>query len=129
MEKILVAEDSFALANLLEFVLKNAGFEVNVNRSGDAACKAAMAEEFDLLLLDQQMPGMLGTEVLETIRRAGPNQSKPAFLCTAKTHELDLEDLREMLQVTDVFHKPFSPKDLVARLKTELQPTQCMKSV
>lgn len=122
MEKILVAEDSLALANLLEFVLGNAGFEVSLHHTGVSACDAAAAEEFDLILLDQQMPKMTGLEVIKSIRADGPNISKPVFLCTAKTHELNLADLQEEFEITEVFHKPFSPKDLVGRLKSACDP-------
>lgn len=120
MERILVAEDSFALANLLEFVLGNAGYEVSIHRTGASACEAASNEPFDVLLLDQQMPEMTGIEVLESIRKSGPNQTSPVFLCTAKTHELDLENLQEELSITEVFHKPFSPKDLLNRVRDRL---------
>ena len=120
--KILAAEDSFALANLLEFVLKNAGFDVSLHRNGAAASVAAQEQQYDLILLDQQMPKMTGVEVLQTIREQGPNIETPVFLCTAKTHELDLEYLRKNLNVTGVFHKPFSPKDLVEELKS-ISPT------
>lgn len=123
MENILVAEDSFALANLLEFVLSNAGFNVTVCRTGSLAWQAAQKEEFDVLLLDQQMPGMTGIEVLTHVREGSPNQDKPVFLCTAKTHELNLQVLHEQLGITGVFHKPFSPKDLVENLKSKLQMT------
>jgi len=126
MHKILVAEDSHALANLIEFVLKSAGFDTRICRTGAAACEAACAEKFSLILLDQQMPKMTGTEVVEALRARGPNYETPVYLCTAKTHELDLDYLRQSLHVTDVFHKPFSPRDLVETLKLKLaQPIEC----
>lgn len=118
MERVLVAEDSMALANLLEFVLGNAGFEVTVHRSGLAARDAAANEQFDAILLDQQMPEMTGLEVIEQLRKSGPNMSTPIFLCTSKTHELDIASLQEELGITRVFHKPFSPLDLVSNLRT-----------
>ncbi|MFK7737553.1 MAG: response regulator [Pirellulaceae bacterium] len=125
MDRVLVAEDSFALSNLLSFVLTNAGFQVTQQHTGTGAMECAVSEEFDAILLDQQMPGMLGTEVLAALRSSGPNKRTPVILCTAKTHELDLEQICEEMNVTDVFHKPFSPKDLVSRLKEELHPTEC----
>ncbi|MEM7474109.1 MAG: response regulator [Planctomycetota bacterium] len=121
MDKILVAEDSFALANLLEFVLSNAGFDVTLCRTGSSAWQTAQEQKFDILLLDQQMPGMTGVEVLTAIRNDSPNRETNAFLCTAKTHELDLQNLHETLAIKGVFHKPFSPKDLVENLKQQTQ--------
>lgn len=116
MMKILVAEDSFALANLLTFVLKNAGFEVDLHRTGAAALTAACSQKYDLILLDQQMPQATGLEVIEALRRQGPNTETPVFLCTAKTHELGLDELQARLNIARVFHKPFSPKELVHSL-------------
>lgn len=117
MPTILVAEDSFALSNLLGFVLKNAGLEVDLHLTGTAALEAGQQKKFDMILLDQQMPGMTGLEVAEELRGSGPNTETPLFLCTAKTHELDLDEIRARLDITEVFHKPFSPKYLVENLK------------
>jgi CheY-like chemotaxis protein len=118
MERILVAEDSPALANLLEYILAHAGYQVSLCRNGTQASAVAAQEEFDLILLDQQMPGMTGLEVLQSIRTQGPNAEKPVFLCTAKTHELDLQQLAVSERITGIFHKPFSPKKLVESLKS-----------
>lgn len=123
--KILVAEDSFALANLLKFVLKNAKFEPDVYNTGDRARDAGLANEYDVILLDQQMPGLTGLAVAEELRTTGPNQHTPICLCTAKTHELDLEDVKGRLNLAAVFHKPFSPKDLVVDLKKVLAAASC----
>ena len=93
--KILIAEDSYALANLLEFVLKRSGFEVRVARHGAQALGHAEQYAFDTIVLDQQMPGMTGIEVLTKIRAGGLNQNTPVYLCTAKTHELQLGKYNE----------------------------------
>ncbi|MCA9191143.1 MAG: response regulator [Planctomycetales bacterium] len=124
-KKILIAEDSFALANLLNFLFSNAGFEVSICRSGDAAAKAAQERKFDAILVDQQMPAMTGVEVITSVRANGPNLETPVFLCTAKTHELDTKDLKARLNITDVFHKPFSPKELVQALQSAISDAAC----
>jgi CheY-like chemotaxis protein len=123
MAKILVAEDSFALANLLNFVLSNAGFEVELHRHGASALASCQRHQFDLILLDHQMPHVSGLEIIEQIRGAGPNQQTPAFLCTAKSHELRLAEYSQSLNISGVFHKPFSPRDLVSRLQAFVQPS------
>ncbi len=124
MRKILVAEDSFALANLLTFVLKNAGYAVDLHRNGASALEASQKQKYDIILLDQQMPRMTGLEVLEAIRLEGPNRQTPVCLCTAKTHELGLTDLLGRLQISQVFQKPFSPKELVRNLAEVAHPTK-----
>lgn len=123
--KILIAEDSFALANLLEFVLKRSNFEVRVARHGSQAATFAEQNPYDAIVLDQQMPGMTGLEVLRKLRAGGPNQNTPVYLCTAKTHELDLVRLQVELNIEGVFHKPFSPRDLVATLHGTLASSAC----
>ncbi|MCA9128078.1 MAG: response regulator [Planctomycetales bacterium] len=121
MAKILVAEDSFALANLLGFVLKNAGLEVEIHNTGTAAAAACEKNRYDIILLDQQMPGMTGVEVAAHLRNRGPNGDTPLFLCTAKTHELDLEEIKSRFNVMEIFQKPFSPKFLVEQLRSSTQ--------
>jgi two-component system, chemotaxis family, chemotaxis protein CheY len=120
--RILVAEDSFALANLLSFVLKNAGFDVDLHRNGQSAWEASQNHKYDLILLDQQMPFKSGLEVIEALRQHGPNGQTPVFLCTAKSHELGLDEVRTRLAICGVFHKPFSPKELVAQLQAFTLP-------
>ncbi len=126
MRSILVAEDSFALGNLLTFVLKNAGFDVDLHRSGSSAYTSACTTKYDLILVDQQMPHMTGCELIEAIRIEGPNRETPVFLCTAKSHELALSDIQERLRVVHVFHKPFSPKELVKYLNTVAPPVDAV---
>lgn len=116
MPSILVAEDSFSLANLLEVVLKQSGFEVFLAHRGDHAAAEAQRTAFDILVLDQQMPGMTGIEVLRSVRCGGPNQASPAYLCTAKSHELNIVELQMELEIDGVFNKPFSPRDLIDTL-------------
>lgn len=122
MSTILVAEDSFALANLLMFVLSNAGFEVDLYRTGDSAYQAARQKPYDAILLDQQMPKMTGLEVIAALRDENLQTHTPMFLCTAKSHEIGIEQAQQRWNIADVFHKPFSPKALVQVLKSAVQP-------
>lgn len=121
MARILVAEDNYAVANLLSFILENAGYEVDLHRAGDTALTALLSESFDAILLDQQMPGRSGLEIVESLRRRGPNMDTPVFLCTAKSHESETEYQQAHLQISRVFHKPFSPKELVQHLTLAIQ--------
>lgn len=125
MPKILVAEDSFALTNLLSFVLSNAGFEVDMHRNGLAARTAGMSTKYDLVLLDQQMPKMTGLEVVQALRSEGPNLQTPICMCTAKSHELNFDEIQAQYSISEVFHKPFSPKDLLEKLTSAIQQAGC----
>lgn len=122
MTRILVAEDSFALANLLRFVLMNAGYDVDLQRTGSSALQAAQTNKYDLMILDQQMPHLTGLEVIAEVRRESNNSGTPVFLCTAKTHELDLEEIIGRLGVSRIIHKPFSPRELIELVTTATQP-------
>ncbi len=119
---ILVAEDSYALANLLTFVLKNAGYSVDLHRNGATALEACQQQKYSLLLLDQQMPHMTGLQVIEAVRAGGPNQNTLILLCTAKSHELGPGQLIEQLHISKVFQKPFSPRELVRHLRDIVAP-------
>lgn len=116
MPKVLIADDSFALANLLEFILKRNGFDVTVARRGDKAAEECSRERYDVIVLDQSLPGMAGLDVVRHMRSGGPNFETPVYMCTAKTYELDLSGLQSELQIEGVFHKPFSPREFVDAL-------------
>lgn len=116
MPNVLIADDNFALANLLEFILKRNGFEVTVARRGDKAAEECSRERFDVIVLDQTLPGMTGLDVVRHIRDGGLNVETPVYLCTAKTYEMDLSGLQSELQIEGVFHKPFSPREFVDAL-------------
>ena len=125
---ILIAEDFPPIANLIAFALKSMGHQFQVAQRGDTALELAGRTDFDLLILDENMPGMHGTEVLQQIRSAsGPNQNTPAILCSANLFaakgSLDVEELFDA-----VIHKPFSPREMVeeveALLQTARQPAE-----
>lgn len=126
MTRVLVAEDSFALANLLRFVLMNAGYDVDLQRTGSSALQAAQTNKYDLMILDQQMPNLTGLEVIAEVRRESNNFDTPVFLCTAKTHELDLEEIIDRLGVSRIIQKPFSPRELIELVATATQPMQAV---
>ena len=116
MTRVLIAEDSYLLANLLEYILKRSGFDVCIARRGDRAAMEADENQFDIIVLDQQMPGLTGVEVLRRMRSGGPNQHSAVYLCTAKSHELDVVGLQLELDIAGVFNKPFSPRELIDTL-------------
>jgi CheY-like chemotaxis protein len=111
--RILVAEDNVAMANVIAFNLRKAGFDVLHVASGDIAWKQLQLEEFALLVTDFQMPGMNGGDLSRRIRQEPSLAAIPVVLLTAKCLELDVEYYRETLGVNAVMMKPFSPRSLV----------------
>jgi DNA-binding response OmpR family regulator len=118
MARILVVEDEPPLALGLEDDLKLEGYEVEVARDGETASRRAREQSFDLIILDVMLPGKDGFEVCREWRRTGLRT--PVILLTAKTQESD-KVLGLELGADDYVTKPFSPRELRARVKAALR--------
>ena len=118
MVRVLVVEDEASLALGLEDDLKLEGYEVEVVGDGETASRRARAGSFDLVILDVMLPRKDGFEVCRELRRAGLRT--PVILLTAKTQESD-KVLGLELGADDYITKPFSPRELRARVKAALR--------
>jgi DNA-binding response OmpR family regulator len=116
--RILVVEDEPPIALGLEDDLKLEGYEVEVVRDGETASRRAREKSFDLIILDVMLPHKDGFEVCRELRRAGLRT--PVILLTAKTQESD-KVLGLELGADDYVTKPFSPRELRARVKAALR--------
>lgn len=116
--KILVVEDESAIADLVSLYLARDGFDVTCEANGVAGLARAQSEDFDLLVLDVGLPGLDGTEICRTLR-AKQNWT-PIIFCTARDEEVDRIYGLE-LGADDYLTKPFSPRELVARVKSILR--------
>jgi len=121
MTRILVVEDESDIATVLEDDLELEGYEVKVVGDGEAAVRLARGNPFDLILLDVMLPGKDGFEVCRELRRAGLRM--PIILLTAKTQEAE-KVLGLDLGADDYVTKPFSPKELRARIRAVLRRTE-----
>ncbi len=117
---ILVAEDNTALATVVRFNLERAGFQVTVAANGRIAWEAAQAGQFDLVVTDYQMPEMTGRDLAVCLRGCERYRDTPIILLTAKGLELELTNIREVLDITATFSKPFSPKEVVKAVEDYL---------
>jgi DNA-binding response OmpR family regulator len=120
MSRILIVEDDPAIAVALEDDLRLEGYEVDVVGDGDAAVAAARRSGFDLVLLDVMLPKKDGFDVCRELRRSGV-QSK-ILLLTARGGETD-KVLGLDLGADDYVTKPYSPKELRARVRALLRRT------
>jgi two-component system, chemotaxis family, chemotaxis protein CheY len=111
--RALVVDDNLALARVTQFALDRAGFETQVARNGRLALEAAQQSQFDVIVTDQQMPEMTGTDLCRELRQLPEYMDCPIILLTAKGLELELPRLREELGISRVFSKPFSPAAVV----------------
>ena len=118
MARILVVEDEPAIASALEDDLELEGYEVEVVHDGDTASLRAREQSFDLIILDVMLPRKDGFEVCRELRHTGFRV--PVILLTAKTEESD-KVLGLELGADDYVTKPFSPRELRARVKAALR--------
>ena len=117
MKTIFVVEDEHDIATVLVDYLRAAGFEPRHFADGEAALQAALATPPALLLLDLMLPGRSGLEVLREVRQRG---SLPVVMLTARAEEVD-RLLGLELGADDYICKPFSPREVVARVKAVLR--------
>ena len=116
MSKILIIEDEVAIAELEKDYLELSGFEVEVEYDGMSGLARALAEEFDLFILDLMLPGIDGFEICKQIRE---KKNTPILMVSAKKDDID--KIRGLgLGADDYVTKPFSPSELVARVKAHL---------
>jgi len=119
MRRILVVEDELKIARLVRDYLEHAGFEAVVASSGEAALAAARGSRLDLVVLDLGLPGMDGLDVARELRRS---TNVPIVMLTARGEESDRIVGLE-LGADDYVVKPFSPRELVARVRAVLRRT------
>ena len=120
MTKILVIDDEPSIVNLINAYLKPEGYEVFTASDGNAGLKAARSFKPDLIILDLMLPGIDGIELLTRLRR---ESTVCVILLTAKTEETD-RVIGLSIGADDYVTKPFSPRELVARVKAALRRIQ-----
>lgn len=115
--KVLIIDDEVAIINLVSAYLKPEGYEVYTATDGPSGLQAARAYKPDLIVLDVMLPGLDGVEVLTRLRR---ESDVYVILLTAKTEETD-KIVGLSVGADDYVTKPFSPRELVARIKAALR--------
>jgi DNA-binding response OmpR family regulator len=124
VKKILVVEDESKIARLVRDYLEHAGFETVVASDGDTALASARRSKPDLVVLDLGLPGRDGLDVARTLRRTS---TVPIVMLTARGDEIDRVVGLE-LGADDYVVKPFSPKELVARVRAVLRRTEAARA-
>jgi len=116
MSRLLIIEDEVAIAELEKDYLELSGFQVEVETSGDVGARRALTEDFELVILDLMLPNMDGFEICKKIREV---KNIPIIMVSAKKNDID--KIRGLgLGADDYMTKPFSPSELVARVKAHL---------
>lgn len=116
MSRILIIEDESAIAELEKDYLELSGFEVDVANDGEVGLNKALTEECDLIILDLMLPGVDGFEICRQVRA---EKNTPIIMVSAKKDDID--KIRGLgLGADDYMTKPFSPGELVARVKAHM---------
>ncbi len=116
MKKILIVEDEVSIAELERDYLEISGYEVELIHNGEEGKKAALEKNYDLIILDIMLPKVDGFEICKTVREV---KDTPVIMVSAKKDDID--KIRGLgLGADDYITKPFSPSELVARVKAHM---------
>ncbi|MCR5545428.1 MAG: response regulator transcription factor [Lachnospiraceae bacterium] len=116
MNKILIIEDEEAIAELEKDYLELSGFDVDLEKDGESGLEKALSNDYDLFILDVMLPGIDGFEICQEIRK---EKNAPILMVSARKEDID--KIRGLgLGADDYITKPFSPGELVARVKAHL---------
>lgn len=116
MNRILIVEDEEAIAELEKDYLELSGFDVTICNDGEQGLKEALTGKYNLLILDLMLPKVDGFEICRQVRK---EHNTPILMVSAKKDDID--KIRGLgLGADDYVTKPFSPSELVARVKAHL---------
>ena len=116
MSKVLIVEDEEAIAEIERDYLELSGFDVTIKTDGDSGLEAALTEDFDIIILDIMLPGTDGYEICKQVRNI---KNIPIIMVSAKKEDID--KIRGLgTGADDYMTKPFSPSELVARVKAHM---------
>ncbi|HOY08485.1 MAG TPA: response regulator transcription factor [Candidatus Omnitrophota bacterium] len=120
---ILIVEDEKDIVKMLEYNLQKEGYRTVAVSNGEEVVRAAVQGQPDLILLDLMLPGMDGFAVCQELRKHGQTAAVPIIMLTAKSQEAD-KIVGLELGADDYVTKPFSPRELSARIKAVLRRSQ-----
>jgi DNA-binding response OmpR family regulator len=122
-KKVAVVEDEAELASLIEYNLNRGGFQTRIFAGGDNTLRELEAFLPDLIVLDVMLPGQDGFEICRRLRQGGKLSRTPVIFLTARSDEVD-RVLGLEIGGDDYITKPFSPRELVARIKAHLRRSE-----
>ena len=119
MTKLFVADDDQLVLDLISFRLKRLGYEVHAASDGEQALESILALKPQLIILDYVMPVISGREIVSTLKSNCETSDIPILILTAQWREKDVMEALD-LGVSDYMTKPFSPEELIFRVKRAL---------
>ncbi|WP_027964496.1 response regulator transcription factor [Halalkalibacillus halophilus] len=121
--KVLVVDDEERIRRLLKLYLSREGYEIEEAADGEEALEKALEQDFDVILLDLMLPYKDGIEVCEQLRE---RKATPVIMLTAKGEESNRVQGFEV-GADDYIVKPFSPREVVLRVKALLRRASATK--
>lgn len=121
--KILVVDDEKDILELVSYNLKKEGYDVFTSADGEEVLKLLKKEKYNLIILDLMLPGIQGMELCKMLKTSEETSFIPIIMLTAKSEELD-KVLGLEMGADDYITKPFSPRELIARVKAVLRRTR-----
>lgn len=117
MSKVLIVEDEEAIADIEKDYLELSGFTVTTCKDGTSGLAEALDGDYDIYILDVMLPGIDGFEICKKIREV---KNTPIIMVSAKKEDID--KIRGLgVGADDYMTKPFSPSELVARVKAHME--------
>ena len=120
---ILVIDDEKDILDLVSYNLRKEGYDVSTSADGEEALKLIKKEQYSLIVLDLMLPGIQGMELCKMLKNSEDTSLIPIIMLTAKSEELD-KVLGLEMGADDYITKPFSPRELIARVKAVLRRTR-----
>ena len=117
---ILVVDDEADLVELVSYNLRKEGFAVDSASDGETALTKIRKGRYDLVVLDLMLPGIQGIELCRMLRNEPETAGLPIIMLTAKGEEVD-RILGLEMGADDYMTKPFSPRELIARVRAVLR--------
>lgn len=121
--RILAVDDEKDILELLSYNLRKEGYDVSTSADGEEALKLIKKEQYGLIILDLMLPGIQGMELCKILKTSEDTSTIPIIMLTAKSEELD-KVLGLEMGADDYITKPFSPRELSARVKAVLRRTR-----
>ncbi|MBN1796552.1 MAG: response regulator [Sedimentisphaerales bacterium] len=119
-KKVLIADDEVHIVQVVAMKFRNNGFEVVTADNGTEAYDVCCEEKPDIIITDYQMPGISGIELIEKLRQKPEFADIPILILTARGFAIE-DEQKDRLRITECFSKPFSPKELLARVENILE--------
>lgn len=125
-DTVLVVEDEQDIADLISVHMKELSLEVEHSLTGEKALQLALSNTYALIILDVMLPGLSGLDVCRIVREKKPEQA--ILMLTSRTSETDRVVGLE-LGADDYMTKPFSVRELQARVRTQLRRVHLLSEV